>query len=130
MAAAQAQAEQGIALYEAPQHRALHRVGEDACKRRGVRRELAGRRRVDRPIALEDARLLAAAEQMRAHGREYLTGVVLAYEIYLRFAEAISTPAFDAVNFCCLGSAAAAGKLLGLSPRQLSHCISIAAVPT
>ena len=74
--------------------------------------------------------VFAAAEHMQASGRDYIAAVVLAYEVYTRFADAISDNAFDSVNFCCLGTAVAAGKILGLSPHQLSHCISIAAVPS
>ena len=73
--------------------------------------------------------VLAVAEHVRASGRELITAVVLAYEIYLRFSDAVQTPGFDAANFCCVGSAAAAGKLLGLTPGQLSHAIAMAVVP-
>ncbi len=72
----------------------------------------------------------SVAEQVHASGRDYITAVVLAYEVYLRFAENISFISFDATNFCCLGSATAAGKLMGLSPLQLAHCISLAAIPS
>ncbi len=64
---------------------------------------------------------------MTACGR--ITGVVLAYEVYLRIADAVHTPGFDSANFCCLGSAIASAKLMGLTRGQISHCIAMAIVP-
>lgn len=74
---------------------------------------------------------LAAAEHAQKSGREFITGVVLAYEVYQRFSDVFRNPGmgFDHTNFCCLGTAVAAGKLLGLTRDQISHCISMAAVP-
>jgi len=73
--------------------------------------------------------ILAVAEHVRANGRDFVACVVLAYEIYLRLSNAFHNGGFDHTNFCVLGSAVAAGKLLGLSSGQLSHCISMAMVP-
>ena len=73
--------------------------------------------------------VLAAAEHAQVSGREFITSVVLAYEVYLRISDVFHNPGFDHTNFACLGTAVAAGKLLGLSPDQLSHCISMAVVP-
>ena len=52
----------------------------------------------------------------RERPRICILAVVLAYEIYLRMSDAVRTPGFDCANFCCMGSALGAGKLLGLSP--------------
>ena len=73
--------------------------------------------------------LLAVAEHVHASGRDFVTAVVLAYEIYLRFSDVFPNRDFDHTNFCCIGTAVAAGGLLGLRPEQLRHCVSIAAVP-
>ncbi len=70
--------------------------------------------------------VLAAAEHANASGRELITAVVLAYEIYQRISDQFRNPGFDHTNFACLGSAVAAGKLFGLSLQQLSHCIAMA----
>ncbi len=72
--------------------------------------------------------ILAAAEYTRASGRDFITAVVLGYEIYLRLSDTVHSDGFDPVNFAALGTAAAAGKLLGLSAGQLAHCLSMAAV--
>ena len=73
--------------------------------------------------------LLAIAEHARASGPQLIAAVVLAYEVYLRFADAALNKSFDAANFCCLGTAAGAGRLLELDPAALAHCISLAAIP-
>lgn len=73
--------------------------------------------------------LLGVAEHARASGRDLITAVVLAYEIYLRLSDAIGRTAFDCANFSCLGVAAGSSKLMGLSRAQLAHSLSMAAVP-
>ena len=84
----------------------------------------------------------AAAEHAQASGRDFITAVALAYEIHVRFSMVVqvgsagdtsdsptSVRGFDYTNFVCLGSAAAAGKLYGLTREQLAHCIAMAVVP-
>jgi len=73
--------------------------------------------------------LIGVAEHARASGRDLITAVVLAYEIYLRLSDAIGRTAFDCANFACLGVAAGSSKLMGLSRTQLAHSLSMAAVP-
>ena len=75
------------------------------------------------------APVLGVAEYVRASGRDFILAVVLAYEIYLRMSDAVRTPGFDCTNFCCMGSALGAGKLLHLSPEQLADCLAMAVVP-
>ena len=74
------------------------------------------------------APLLAVAEYAGASGKDLIAAVVLAYEVYLRFADAAHNKSFDAANFCCFGAALGAGRLLGLNERQLANALSIAAV--
>jgi 2-methylcitrate dehydratase len=73
--------------------------------------------------------ILAVAEYARASGREFITAVVLGYEIYLRLSDAVGSSAFDCADFACISTAAAAGKILGLSADQIGHAIAMAAVP-
>ena len=73
--------------------------------------------------------LLATAEYVGASGRDYITSAVLAYEVYLRVNDVFHNMGFDQTNFCLLGTAIGSGKLLKLTPEQLSHCISMAIVP-
>jgi 2-methylcitrate dehydratase len=73
--------------------------------------------------------VLAAAEHAQASGREFITGVVLAYEVCLRIADAVPNQGVDAVTFNCLATAVASARLLGLSREQVRHAISMAVVP-
>jgi len=73
--------------------------------------------------------VLAVAEHTRASGREFITNVVLAYEVTCRICDVFNNRGFDNTNFCCLAIAVAAGRMYGLAPAQLSHCISMAVVP-
>jgi len=73
--------------------------------------------------------VFGVAESVRASGKDLILAVVLGYEIYLRMSDAIRTPGFDCANFCCMGAALGAGKLLGLSPEQLAEGLSMAVVP-
>jgi len=73
--------------------------------------------------------LLAVAEHMHSSGRDFITAVVLAYEVYLRFSDVFPNRDFDHTNFCAIGTAVAAGTLFKLSPAQLRQCIAMAAVP-
>jgi len=72
---------------------------------------------------------ISAAEHVQAGGRELITSIVAGYEVFLRFADVFPNRDFDHTMFSCLGSAVVTGKLLGLSPAQFSHCISMAVVP-
>lgn len=78
----------------------------------------------------------AYGEQKHASGKEVITAVVAAYEVYQRIAMAVQ-PEFDSylaqgrgwglVNWQVFASAVAAGKLLGLDALQMAACISLAA---
>ncbi len=75
--------------------------------------------------------VLAAAEHAGCSGRELITGVVLAYEIYLRISDTLPVrTGFDATTFSGIAVAIAAGKMLRLTPEQLAHCVSIGVVPS
>ena len=73
--------------------------------------------------------VLGVAEHVKASGREFITSVVLAYEVYLRISDGFHNTGWDHTNFSCAGTAVASGKLLGLNPVQMSHCIAMAVVP-
>lgn len=74
--------------------------------------------------------VLAIADQRGAPGASVLTATALAYEIYGRFADIFPTrdKGWDQGLFVVLGSACAAGSLLGLSLEQMAHAISMAVV--
>lgn len=73
--------------------------------------------------------VLGIAEHARSSGRELITAVVLAYEIYLRLSDAIGKRPFDCANYACLAVAVASARLLGLSREQIGAAASMAVVP-
>ena len=73
--------------------------------------------------------IFGVGEYAHANGKDLITAIVLGYEIYLRMSDAVRTPGFDCANFCCMGSALGAGKLLGLDESRLAQCLSMAVVP-
>jgi 2-methylcitrate dehydratase len=74
--------------------------------------------------------VLAAAEQAGASGEEFLVALAVAYEIQCRFSAAVPVMAkgFNHATQLAISSAASAGKLLGLSAREIAHAIAIATV--
>jgi 2-methylcitrate dehydratase len=73
--------------------------------------------------------VLAVAESERVSGRDFITAVVLAYEVYLCMSNSVRTPGFDFINNLSLATAIASGKLMRLSEAELADCISMAVVP-
>jgi 2-methylcitrate dehydratase len=73
--------------------------------------------------------IFAAAERAHTSGRDFITAVILGYEVYLRLSDAVKPPGFDCANFCCIGAALGAGKLFGLDLDGLAECLSMAVVP-
>jgi 2-methylcitrate dehydratase PrpD len=77
---------------------------------------------------------LAAAELLGASGREMLAAAVVGVEVALRVGMCISgayregAQAWHITSTCgILGAAAAAGRILGLTPEQMTYAIGIAA---
>jgi 2-methylcitrate dehydratase len=77
------------------------------------------------------AAVLAIAEPQRSPGRDVITAIVLAYEIQCRLCDAASIRArgWDHVTYGSFSTSLAAGKLLGLTPTQLTHAQALAGVP-
>lgn len=93
---------------------------------------------ISHPSASSVAAALAVAEDVHASGRTLLAGVAVGNEITLRLGNAAYDPAignsvfFDrglhATSICgALGSAAAAGLVMGLDESGISHAMGIAA---
>ncbi|MGH8639167.1 MAG: MmgE/PrpD family protein, partial [Burkholderiales bacterium] len=74
--------------------------------------------------------VLGVAEYTGASGKALINAIVLAYEVYLRMSDAVRTPGFDCTNFCTMGVALGAGKLLELGPDALAEALSMAVVPS
>jgi 2-methylcitrate dehydratase len=71
---------------------------------------------------------LAVAEAHHASGRDTMTAVAAAYEVFTGFAEVVGLRerGWDQGVFVVLGAAAAAAKLLGLTAPQIAEALSIA----
>lgn len=77
------------------------------------------------------AAVLAVAEPMGRSGKDVITSTVLAYEIQCRLCDAASIRAhgWDHVTYGSFSTSLAAGKLLGLTPEELTHAQGLAGVP-
>jgi 2-methylcitrate dehydratase len=72
--------------------------------------------------------VLAAAEYADASGEGFMLALAVAYEIQCRFTEVVPvmTKGFNHAIQLAMSTAAATGKLFGLSPEQIANAISIA----
>jgi len=77
------------------------------------------------------AAVLAVADPVGAGGREIITAIVLAYEVFCRLSDQVVTGelGWDQGMFSVIGSVCAAGKLMGLDQQQMGHAISLAVAP-
>jgi 2-methylcitrate dehydratase len=73
---------------------------------------------------------LAVADAVNADGREFITAIVLAYELQCRFCDAASIRArgWDHVTYGAFSTALAAAKLMKLSAERTRHALGIAGV--
>ncbi|HSV78590.1 MAG TPA: MmgE/PrpD family protein [Ramlibacter sp.] len=77
------------------------------------------------------AAVIAVADATRASGRDTLEAIVLAYEFYCTFCEAIdiNTLGWDQPLYAAIASAAGAARVLGLRGASMAHAISLAVAP-
>lgn len=76
------------------------------------------------------APVLGVGEYVGSNGKELITAAVLAYEIQCRLCDAASLRKYgiDHVTYGAISSAAAACKLMKLTPEQTTHAVGIAGV--
>src|SRR5579864_7556728 len=74
--------------------------------------------------------VLAAAEQARASGEEFMLALAVAYEIQCRFSAAVPVMAkgFNHPTQLAISAAAGAGRILGISTGEIANAIAIATV--
>jgi 2-methylcitrate dehydratase len=74
---------------------------------------------------------LAAAEVTRSSGAQLVLSIVLGYEVACAMSSAVNLRerGWDQGIYVSVGSAVAAGKLLGLTRAQLGHAVALALVP-
>ncbi|CAG9272964.1 putative 2-methylcitrate dehydratase [Paraburkholderia unamae] len=77
------------------------------------------------------AGLVAVAEAHGQSGASLTSAIIVAYEVYCGLCDgvALSSVAVDQATCAALGTAAGAGRLLGLSQAQFEHAISLALAP-
>lgn len=75
--------------------------------------------------------ILAAAETTRADGATLLTAVATGYEIFCRFMQSLDVGVrnYDQCVYASAAAALAVGQLMGLSPTQLVHALSLSIAP-
>jgi 2-methylcitrate dehydratase len=76
--------------------------------------------------------LMAVGEAAGASGRQLITAIYVAYEVFEALADAVRwfTLGWDYGALCAVASAAGAGKLLELDAQQTRHAIAIAVTPS
>ena len=78
------------------------------------------------------AAVLALADPMVADGKDIITAIVLAYEVFCRLSDEVLTGelGWDQGMFSIIGAACAAGKIMGLDQNQMGNAISLAVAPS
>lgn len=72
--------------------------------------------------------LFNLAEHSGASGADFLTAVIVAYQVFLHIADQARINGFDQSAIAGMAVATAAGRLLRLAPEQMANAIAIAAV--
>ena len=77
------------------------------------------------------AGVLAVADSVHADGAATVSALVLAYDVYCSLCDAIdwNSRGWDQPVYAVVGTAVAAGKLLGLTHEQMANAIALAIVP-
>lgn len=77
------------------------------------------------------AGVLALAGPMGSGGKEVITAITLAYEVFCRLSDevVVGNMGWDQGMFSIIGSACAAGMMLGLDRERMGHAISLAVAP-
>lgn len=74
------------------------------------------------------AALIASAEVNKVTGKKLITSIIVAYDIYCGFADAVSLSSygFDQATLACIGVAGGIGNQIGLSTEHMKNAISFA----
>lgn len=75
--------------------------------------------------------LVAIAESVGANGKSLIEAIVLAYDVYCSFCDAVdfNSKGWDQPVYGILGCVLGAGKLLGLTREQMGNSVSLALAP-
>ena len=74
---------------------------------------------------------LAVADTLHSTGKEFITAIVLAYEVFCRLSDQVEVShlGWDQGCFSVIGAACAAGKMMGLDQNQMANTISLSLAP-
>ena len=72
---------------------------------------------------------LALADAYGANGRDIITGIALAYEVFCRISDQVASSGWDQGIFSVIGATCAAGKIMGLDEEKMGHAIALGIVP-
>jgi 2-methylcitrate dehydratase len=75
--------------------------------------------------------ILATAEAFERSGKDFIAALAIAYEIMCRFTDDVpfNTAGWDQPVTGAMGTAMAAGKLIGLDREQMLHALSLSVIP-
>ncbi len=75
--------------------------------------------------------VLAMADPMASDGRDVITAIALAYEVFCRLSDEVvaSDLGWDQGIFGVIGAVCGAGKIMGLDQQRMGHAISLAITP-
>ncbi len=78
------------------------------------------------------AAVMALADPMVADGKDVITAIVLAYEVFCRLSDVVlaGEHGWDQGMFSIVGAACAAGNIMGLDKSKMANAISLAVVPS
>jgi len=74
------------------------------------------------------APVLTMADHLGSSGRDVITAVVLAYEVFCWLRDSFESEGFDNTNCARVASAAAAARLLGLDAEATGRCLALVLV--
>ena len=72
---------------------------------------------------------LALADAQGADGREIITSIALAYEVFCRISDQVPNSGWDQGIFSVVGAACAAGRIMGLDEEHMGNAIALGIVP-
>jgi len=75
--------------------------------------------------------LIAVGESLRADGKSLINAVVLAYDVYCSFCDAVdlNSRGWDQPVYSIMGCVLGIAKLMHLTPEQTGHALSLALAP-
>ena len=74
--------------------------------------------------------VLALADTRKANGRDVITAIAVAYEVFCRLVDHVPLNGWDQGIYAAIGAACGAGKILGLDRTHMGNAISLTITPS